>query len=172
MNRRRSRPLRLEIMEERILLSSGIADPPANAPIEATRAARPFAFNGRLHVGFIGHYNRTTGETYISGLAGDLIEKSFPPMGKKVSISAALAHTGFEDADGFPNLSDWELELANAKGSLIVAFSSSTTNTYGYTISAGTGHFVSADGTTGTVVLTSPPRTEFTLTFTTSRHPA
>jgi hypothetical protein len=172
MRIRHSIPLRLEVMEERVLLSSGIANPAANAPIEAMTAARSFAFDGRLYVGFIGHYIRTTGETYISGLADDLIEKSFPPMGKKVSISAALAHPGFENADGFPNLSDWELELSNARGSLIVTLSSSTTTTYGFTISGGTNRFVSADGTAGTVVLTSPPRTGFTLTFSTSRHPA
>ena len=168
MRMRRSMPLRLEIVEERVLLSSGIADPAANAPVEAASAAKSFAFNGKLTVGFTGHYDRSNGETYFNSVS--TYHKSFPPMGSNVSLLGDLAHPGYPDADGLPNLSDSELELSNAKGSLLVTLTSSTTSTYGFTISGGTEHFVSADGTTGTAVLTAPRGSVFTLTFKTSGH--
>ena len=41
MKMRRAIPLRLEIMEERVLLSSGIGYPPA-VQIEAQKALKPF----------------------------------------------------------------------------------------------------------------------------------
>jgi hypothetical protein len=168
MRMRRSMPLRLEIMEERVLLSSGIADPAANAPVEATRTAKSFAFNGKLYVGFTAHLNRLTRESFFNSVNTN--HQSFPPMGKNVSGFGNLAHPGYPGADGLPNLSDTELGLSNTKGSLIVTFSSSTTATYGFTISGGTKQFVRADGTTGTAVLTSPPRGVFTLTFRTDKH--
>jgi hypothetical protein len=43
----RSIPLRLEIMEERVLLSSGIGYQAA-VQIEAQKALKPFIFNGNL----------------------------------------------------------------------------------------------------------------------------
>ena len=45
--------------------------------------------------------------------------------------------------------------LSNKKGSLSVTFSPSTTNTYRFTISAGTKQFVKADQTVGTAVFSA-----------------
>jgi hypothetical protein len=44
----RSIPLRLEVMEEKVLLSSGTGDPAAAVQIEAQKALKPFIFNGKL----------------------------------------------------------------------------------------------------------------------------
>ena len=89
-------------------------------------------------------------------------------MGNKVKVSGTLAHPGVASSDGLPNLADSTFQLSNAKGSLLVTFSSSTTNAYGFTISGGTKQFVRADGTAGTAVFTSSAKTGFRLTFKTN----
>ncbi len=162
MNVRRSIPLRPEIMEERVLLSSGIADPAAAVQIEAKKAPKSFTFNGKLELIFT---------ATDSGVAPGFRErKPFPPMGEKVSVTGGLADTGIDSPDGLPNLGGSTFELSNAKGSLLVTFSSSTTNAYDFTISGGTKHFVRADGTAGTALLARSSRMAFRLTFKTNPH--
>ena len=153
----------------RVLLSSGTGDPAAAVEIEGRKAPKPFIFNGKLDLMLTMTYNGTLQETVYSGVAPGFREKKpFPPMGNRVSVSGALAHPGLASTDGLPNLSDSTFQLSNAKGSLLVTFSSSTTNAYGFTISGGTKQFVRADGTTGTAVFISSAKKGFSLTFKTN----
>jgi uncharacterized repeat protein (TIGR03803 family) len=167
----RSIPLRLEVMEEKVLLSSGIRNPAAAVEIEARKVPKPFIFNGKLDLMFTLTYSGILEETVYSGVAPGFREKkSFPPMGNRVFVSGALAHPGSASVGGLPNLGDSTFHLSNAKGSLLVTFSSSTPNAYGFTISEATKQFVSADGTTGTAVLISLKNKGFSLTFKTNKH--
>ena len=97
-------------------------------------------------------------------------KKPFAPMGAKVKVSGTLAHLGSTSSNGLPDLSGSTFELRNASGSLLVTFSSSTTNSYGFTISGGTKRLVRADGTTGTALFGAAPKTGFALTFKTTGH--
>jgi hypothetical protein len=72
-------------------------------------------------------------------------KKTFRPMGQGVAVSGALVQPGINSADGLPNLSDSTLKLSNASGSLLVTFSSSTTDAYNFTISGGRKGFVRAE---------------------------
>ena len=169
MRTRRSIPLRLEVMEKKVLLSSGTGDPAAAVVIEARKAPKPFIFNGKLDLMLTMTYNGTLQETVYSGVAPGFREKKpFPPMGNRVSVSGALAHPVLASTDGLPNLGDSTFKLSDAKGRLLVTFSSSTTNAYGFTISGGTKQFVRADGTAGTAVFISSAKTGFSLTFKTN----
>ncbi len=147
-------------MEERVLLSSGISDPARAVQIEAEKAPKPFKFNGNLPLNFT---------ATDSGVARRFREKkTFQPMGQGVAVSGALVQPGINTADGLPNLSDSTLKLSNASGSLLVTFSSSTTDAYNFTISGGRKGFVRADGTAGTAVLARSSRGTYSLTFTTT----
>ncbi len=169
MRARRSIPLRLEVMEEKVLLSSGIGDPASVVEIEARKAPKPFIFNGSLNLMLTIAYNGTLQETVYSGVAPGLREKKpFPPMGNRVFVSGALAHPGSASADGLPDLGDSTFKLSNANGSLLVTFSSSATNAYGFTIAGGTKRFVRADGTAGTAVLARSSSRAFRLSFKTT----
>lgn len=134
MKLRRSVAPNLEIFEEKVLLSTGIGKPAAAVAIIASKAPKPFKFNGKLPL-------KLTATS--TGLAPGFREKQpFPPMGEKVKVSGTLAHPGVASSDGLPNLADSTFQLSNATGSLLVTFSSSTTNAYGFTISGGTKRFV------------------------------
>jgi uncharacterized delta-60 repeat protein len=156
----------LESLEGKVLLSSGIADP---ARAVQAQAAKAFAFNGTLDLGFMGRYNPMLNEYFNVGVSPGLYEKvPFRPMGAKVHVSGELAHPKLLPPNVPPDLSDSTFTLSNAKGSLQVTFSPSTTNVYPFTISGGTHHFVAASGTTGTAVFTAH-KTSFALTFRSSR---
>ena len=149
-------PLRLEILEEKVLLSSATGDPAKSAVVENAKPAKPFVFNGKLYVGFAGHYNPVLNEYYSVSLTPGLYEKTpFPPMGPKVHVSGSLAHPKLLPAGALPDLGDSTFVLSNKKGNLSVTFSPSTTNTYRFTISAGTNQFVKADQTVGTAVFSA-----------------
>jgi uncharacterized repeat protein (TIGR03803 family) len=150
----------LEIFEEKVLLSTGIGKPAAAVAIIASKTPKPFKFNGKLPLKLTATY---------TGLAPGFREKQpFPPMGEKVKVSGTLVHPGVASSDGLPNLADSTFQLSNATGSLLVTFSSSTTNAYGFTISGGTKRFVRADGTAGTAVLARSARGSYSLTFKTT----
>ena len=93
MRYRHTTLLRLEILEEKVLLSSAAGDPAKSAVVENAKPAKPFVFNGKLYVGFAGHYNPVLNEYYSVSLTPGLYEKTlFPPMGPKVYVSGSLAH--------------------------------------------------------------------------------
>ncbi len=170
MRIQRSIPLRLEIMEEKVLLSSGIGYP-ASVLIEARKALKPFILSGKLPLKLTATFDEALGEnTYTEVTPGFREKKPFTPMGNKVKVSGALADPGVASSDGLPNLANSTFQLSNAKGSLLVTLSSSTTNAYGFTISGATKQFVRADGTTGTAVFGVAPKTGFALTFKTTGH--
>ena len=160
----------LEMMEQRMLLSSGIKRPEA-APIEARKAVKPFIFNGKLPLKLAAAFDPALGENAFTEVASSFREKKpFAPMGNRVRVSGALAQPGVTSADGLPSLSGSAFRLSSTKGSLVVTFSASTTDTYSFSISAGTKQLVKADGTTGTAVLNVAPETGFSLTFKTNKH--
>jgi uncharacterized repeat protein (TIGR03803 family) len=166
----RSTPFRLEVMEKKVLLSSGIGYPAA-VQIEAQKALKPFIFNGKLPLKLTATFDEALGEnTYTEVTLGFREKKPFAPMGNRVKVSGALAHPGVASSDGLPNLADSTFQLSNAKGSLLVTFSSSTANAYRFMISGATKQFVRADGTTGTAVFGVAPKTGFALTFKTTGH--
>ncbi len=164
-------PLRLEIMEEKVLLSSGIGKPAAAAAIMASKTAKLFSFNGNLPLKLTATFDQAIGaSTYTEVTPGFREKKPFTPMGAKVKVSGTLAHPGSTSSDGLPNLSGSTFALSNASGKLLVTLSSSTTNAYGFTISGGTKRLARADGTTGTALLGAAPKTGFALTFKTTGH--
>jgi hypothetical protein len=160
----------LERLDRKVLLSSGIADMAHSAHVEA---AKSFAFNGTIYLGFLGHYNPVLNQYYLAEVSPGLYEKKpFTPMGAKVHVSGQIAHPKLLPAAALPDLSDSKFLLSNAKGSLSVTFSPSTTNTYDFTIAGGTKHFVTADGTTGTAVFIYIPKAASdAITFKSSKHP-
>ena len=88
---RRSIPLRLEIFEERVLLSSGIGSQAA-VQIEARKAPKPFIFNGKLSVKLTATLDEKLGKnTYTEVSPGFREKKPFTPMGNRVTVSGALA---------------------------------------------------------------------------------
>jgi uncharacterized repeat protein (TIGR03803 family) len=162
MKLHRSAAPKFEILEEKVLLSSGIGKPAAATAIIASKTPKPFSFNGKLPL-------KLTATD--SGVAPGFREKnSFAPMGQKVKVSGTLASLGSTLSDGLPNLSGSTFVLSNASGKLLVTLSSSTTDVYAFTISGGTKRFVRADGTTGTALLGVAPKKGFALTFKTTGH--
>lgn len=154
--------LRLEMMEERVLLSSGIGRPAAAAAIMASKIPKPFEFNGNLPLKLTA--------TFSEVAPGFREKKPFPPMGATVKVSGSLAHPGSTLSDGLPDLSGSTFELSNASGKLLLTLSSSTTDVYNFTISGGTKRLLRADGTTGTALFGVAPKTGFALTFKTTGH--
>jgi hypothetical protein len=150
---RRVRPLQVETLEGKILLSSGIVDPSRSVQITA---AKSFAFNSTLYVGFIGHHSLTSNQGGIFAIGG-VDAAPFKPMGSNVRMWGPLGHAQALTAGVLPDLSNTRLSLTNAKGSLTVSLSPSATNTYRFTISGRAGQFVTADGTTGIAVFTFGP---------------
>ena len=167
----RSIPLRLEIMEEKLLLSSGIGKPAAAAAIVAIKTAKLFSFNGKLPLKLTATFDQAIGATtYTEVTPGFREKKLFTPMGEKVKVSGSLAYPGSTSSNGLPNLSGSTFELTNASGSLAVTLSSSRTNVYAFTVSGGTKRLVRADGTTGTALFGAVKKTGFALTFKTTGH--
>ena len=163
MRRRRTTLLRLETLEGRVLLSPAIADPAKTVQVKPAKA---FTFNGTLYLSFEGRGNSPL--EVSPGLSEKL---PFKPMGAKVYVSGLLAHPKFQPGlHGLPDLSDSTFELSNSRGSLLVTFSPSTTNTYHFTISGGTKNFVTANGTTGASSFTYSKRFGDVLTFKSSKH--
>jgi uncharacterized repeat protein (TIGR03803 family) len=162
----RSVRLELEILEEKVLLSSGIGKPAAAAVIMASKTPKPFNFNGKLPLKLTAAFDQAIGENVFTEVAPRFREKKpFTPMGNGVKVTGALAQPGVASADGLPSLSGSAFRLSSTKGSLVVTFSASTTDTYSFSISGGTKQLVKADGTTGTAVLSVAPKTGFSLTF-------
>jgi hypothetical protein len=153
MRTQRAKQLQVESLEGKVLLSTGISEPSQSMHV---MAAKSFAFNGTLYVAFVGRLIPSSGKVVTIGLAGE-DSKPFKPMGSHVRMSGVFARHGQVFPPGLPDLSDTELSLDNAKGTLVVTFSPSTTNHYRFAISGGTGRFVSADGTTGNAVFTKGP---------------
>ncbi len=167
----RSISFRLEAMEGKVLLASGIGDPAAALEIGARKAPKPFIFNGELPLKLTATFDEALGEnTYTEVTPGFREKKPFTPMGNAVKVSGALGHPGVDSSDGLPSVAYSTFRLSNAKGSLLVTLSPSTTNAYGFTISGATKQFVRADGTSGTAVFAVAPKTGFALTFKTTGH--
>ncbi len=113
----RSIPFRLEVMEEKVLLSSGIRDPAAAVEIEARKALKPFIFNGKSPLMLTATYNGSLGETIYSEVAPGFREKKpFTPMGNRVKVSGSLAHPGVASSDGLPNLGGSTFQLSERQG--------------------------------------------------------
>ena len=162
MRSRRLLRLELEVLGEKVLLSSGIGKPTAAAAIMASKTPEPFNFNGKLPLELT---------TTDSGVAPGFREKKpFAPMGAKVKVSGTLVHAGPTSSDGLPDLSGSTFELSNASGNLLLTLSSSTTNIYDFTIWGATKRFARADGTTGTATFGVAPETGFALKFKTTGH--
>jgi hypothetical protein len=156
---RRSRSLQIETLEGKIFLSSGTANPAKSLDVTA---AKPFAFNGTLYVGFAERSSASSNESEFYAFIGK-DKEPFKPMGTHVQMAGPLAHPQLLPPHAFPDLNASTLSLVNSKGSLSVTFSSSEpnaysfTNGYDFTISAGTGRFVSAPGTDGSAILANGP---------------
>jgi uncharacterized repeat protein (TIGR03803 family) len=171
MRVRRGIALRLEILEERVLLSSGVGKPAVAAAIMASKTLKPFNFSGNLPLKLTATFDQEIGaSTYTEVTPGFREKKPFPPMSERVKVSGTLAYPGSTSSDGLPDLSGSVFELSNASGSLRVSISSSTTDVYDFTISGGTKRFVRADGTTGTALFGVAPKTGFALKFKTTGH--
>ncbi len=106
MKVRRSVRLELEIFEEKVLLSTGIGKPAA-AAIVASKAPKPFSFNGKLPLKLMAAFDQALGENVFTEVAPRFREKKpFTPMGNGVKVTAAPCSRGSLPADGLPEL-EW-----------------------------------------------------------------
>lgn len=112
MRIRRSRSLQIETLEGKILLSSGTADPAKSLGVTA---AKPFAFNATLYVGFAERSSASSNESEFYAFNGK-DKEPFKPMGTHVQMAGPLAHPQLLPTHAFPDLSDSTLSLANSKG--------------------------------------------------------
>ena len=153
MRIRRARRLQVEDLEGRILLSSATEDPSRSVQVTAARSP---SFSGTLYVGFMGRHSLSSNQDSIFAFAGS-DKKPFKPMGAHVRMGGPLGHAQTVTPGALPDLSGSSLSLNNARGSMLVTFSPSTTNTYRFTISGGTGRFATSDGITGNAMFTRGP---------------
>jgi hypothetical protein len=163
MRTRRATAPQLEALEGRLALSTVTPAVPGTVQVETTKVP---AFNGTLYFGFIGHGGPGGGGVFAFGGFDSV---PFAPMGKKVRCFGELAHPQALAPGQLPDLSNSTLNLANAKGSVAILFSPSTTKSYHFAISAGTGQLSTLNGVTGSAVFSLGPH-GYQIVFKSSRH--
>jgi hypothetical protein len=142
MLKTRRRTPQFDFLEDKFLLSTGVADPTATVKRDAVKR---FLLNGAL-------YGIPTGSTGPEGynVSSFSVGGHTASMGN-VSGAFNLANT-FVPIGKRPNLGNASLTLTNLKGSVQLRIAPSKTKLYHFTITAGTNHYAAAPGS-GTLTI-------------------
>jgi hypothetical protein len=136
MLKTKRRTPQFDSLEDKVLLSTGMADPAATVKRDAVKR---FLLNGALY----GIPSGTTGPEGYS-VSTFSVGGRTASMGN-VSGSFNLADT-FVPIGKRPDLGNASLTLTNLKGSVQLAIAPSKTNLYHFTITSGTNHYAAATG--------------------------
>ncbi len=147
----------IDSLDTLVLLSTGVAAPPAAEYLDALQGVR-LDLNGTLH----GNKTSVVVDARLPLANATQIEGGklsyFDTSGRlntlgKVSGSFGPNHATDAPLGELPNLSHLTLELSNHSGSVQLTLSPSTTNDYQFTVSGGTGSYTAAYGS-GSLTMT------------------
>jgi hypothetical protein len=136
MLKTKRRTLQFDSLEDKILLSTGMADPAATVKRDAVKR---ILLNGAL-------YGIPTGSTGPEGFS----VSTFSVGGHTASMGNVSGSFNLADPvvplGKRPNLGNASLTLTNRKGSVHLTIAPSKTNLYHFTITSGTDHYATAIG--------------------------
>ncbi len=152
--------LQFESLEDKVLLSTAMADPAATVH---RSAAKPFVLNGSvqgLPTGSFGSKGLEVTSFLVSGQLGS--------MGK---VTGSLLLSNKLVARGeLPDLADSLLVVTNKKGSLLLEITPSTLHRYSFQIIGVTTNYTSVSGSGFLTLAPSPTTFNLVMTFHSTRH--